>query len=185
MRLLDSSPSAPLSLRKVAREAGIAAPSIYPHFSDARLLMSAIVRECWRQVGEAMLAEKKNMIDDGPLSQLKAVMSGFVKYAMERPSRYQLLFAMQPIEPEPISGSEGYIRPAYLQVYHAVETYEAGGGRLPAKDKNAATLLILSLAHGRIALAHLASERPGNSPLSVESFVLDQLDRIFGASLTD
>ena len=179
MRILDSSPAAPLSLRMVAREAGIAAPSIYPHFSDVRVLMSAIVRECWRQVGETMSAGTKSTSAGDTSGQLKAVMSGFVRYAMERPSRYQLLFAMQPIEPEPSSGMEGYIRPAYVQIHRAVKAYVASGGRFSAKDTDSATLLILSLAHGRIALAHLAPERPGNSSAAVEKFVLDQIDRVF------
>ena len=181
MRVLDSSPSAPLSLRKVALEAGIAAPSIYRHFSDVRELMSAIVRECWRQVGEAMSTEVRGNLDTDALSQLKAAMSGFVRYAMDRPSRYQLLFAMQPIEPEPSSGMDGYIRPAYRQILQIIKNYAESNEQLPAKDPPKATLLVLSLAHGRVALAHLSPNRVGNSPEDVEGFVIDQIERIFAS----
>jgi len=43
-------------------------------------------------------------------------------------------------------------------------------------------LLALSLAHGRIALAHLAPLEPGNSPAGVVAFVLETLHHIFFSS---
>lgn len=177
MRLLDKSPSTPLSLRMVAREAGVAAPSIYPHFQDAQTLMSEIVRECWRQMGAA-LAGATHPEGQPPLERLKAQMASYVEYAMERPSRYQLLFAMHSIDPES-DMMDGYMRPAYRQVSDTVEAVVAAGRRLPADDLQSATLLVISVAHGRIALAHLAPDRPGNSMQSVMEFVSDQIERAF------
>lgn len=72
----------------VAREAGVATPSVYPHFADAQTLMSEIVRECWRQLEASMLAAALSSSDSRPFVRLKAQkMSAYVHYAMERPSR--------------------------------------------------------------------------------------------------
>lgn len=177
MRLLDRSPNSPISLRMVAREAGIAAPSTYAHFESAQALMSEIVRECWRQMGAAMASHPR---PDGqrPIERLQQQMVAFVEYAMDRPSRYQLLFAMQPIEPE-TDTMEGYLKPAYRQVIQTLEEHMTDGGQLPAKDLMSAALLVISLTHGRIALAHLAPNRRGNSAKSVSNFVVDQIERTF------
>ena len=179
MRILDRAPATQLSLRMVAREAGVAAPSVYPHFADARTMMSEIVRECWRQMARAMADAASKSASRSAFERLKAQMSAFVHYAMERPSRYQLLFAMQPIEPAPPSDMEGYLKPVSRQVIETLEIYLSEGGKLPADDLTASALLVISLAHGRIALAHLAPARIGNSAPRVAAFVLDLLDRIF------
>lgn len=179
MRILDRSPATQLSLRMVAREAGIAAPSVYPHFDDARTMMSEIVRECWRQMALAMAEAARDSAGHSAFDRLKAQMAAFVRYAMERPSRYQLLFAMQPMEPEASREMEGYLKPVYRQVIEALEAYQSEGGLLPASDMMSSALLVISLAHGRIALAHLAPQRLGNSAPHVEAFVLDLLERIF------
>lgn len=181
MRVLDSAPGSQLSLRLVAREAGVAAPSVYPHFPDVRTMMTEIVRECWRQVGEDMAAAATTSASPAPgaSSRLKNQLSAFVDYAMGRPSRYQMLFGLNPIGQQEEDETQGHLRPAYRQVLQSIEEFVAEGGKLPSEDKASTTLLVISLAHGRIALAHLAPRRPGNSAASVKKFVLDAIDRLF------
>lgn len=179
MRILDGAPGTQLSLRLVAREAGIAAPSVYAHFDDARSMVTEIVRECWHQVGEVMAAALKASPADDALGRLKDQFGAFVDYAMSRPSRYQLLFALNPIDPEESDKMQGHLRPAYRQVFQTVEAFFDEGGELPGNDIPSSTLLLISLAHGRVALAHLAPHRSGNSAAGVKGFVLDAIARLF------
>ena len=176
MRILDRSPDAQLSLRMVAKEAGVAAPSVYRHFTDVRAMMADIVRVCGAQRGEHVVRADRDCAEDKPLDALKAKMSAYVQYAMERPSRYQLLFARS-YDPE--HNIDGPLRPAFRPVRKKIEAIAASGGKVPAQDPFAAALLIISLAHGRIALAHLAPLRPGNFAPDVEAFVQDALERMF------
>lgn len=178
MRILDRAPATQLSLRMVAREAGIAPPSVYPHFADAQTMMTEIMQECWNQMALAMAAAAEDGCDDNAFSRLARQMTAYVHYAMERPSRYQLLFAMQPVATEDSRQIDGLLRPVYRQVIATLECYCRQGGILPADDLTSSALLIISLAHGRIALAHLAPSRAGNSDASVEDFVQDLLGRI-------
>ncbi len=179
MRILDSAPGSQLSLRQVAREAGVAAPSVYPHFADARTLMTEIVRECWRQVGDEMAAAAAASPAPDALGRLKDQFGAFVAYAMERPSRYQLLFALNPIDLKEVDKMQGHLRPAYRQVMQIIKAFVDEGGKLPGEDIASSTLLLISLAHGRVALAHLAPHRAGNSAAGVQAFVLDAIDRLF------
>ena len=176
MRILDRSPDAQLSLRMVAKEAGVAAPSVYRHFTDVRAMMAEIVRVCWAQMGEHVVRADRDCAEDKPLDALKAKMSAYVLYAMERPSRYQLLFARS-YDPE--HNIDGPLRPAFRPIRKTIEAIAASGGKVPAQDPFAAALLIISLAHGRIALAHLAPLRPGNFAPDVEAFVQEALERMF------
>lgn len=178
MRILDRSPNAELSLRMVAKEAGVAAPSVYRHFTDARAMMAEIVRTCWSQMGEHVSQAASNSADCTPYEVLKAQMSAYVRYAMERPSRYQLLFALS-YEPE--SDLDGPLRPAFRPVRKTIEAFAAAGGKLPARDAFTSALMLISLAHGRIALAHLAPRRRGNFAPEIEDFVLETLDQLFVA----
>lgn len=178
MRLLDRSPSTALSLRMVAKEAGVAAPSIYAHFADGKAVTTEVVRQCWVQMGEAMAHAAQECTADGILDKIKAQMRAYVRYAMERPSRYQLLFAMQPIE-EREPDLRGLLQPAYRSLYQSIEHWAGEGRALPGKDVISVTLLTLSIAHGRIALAHLAPLRPGNFAPNIETFVTDALDQLF------
>lgn len=179
MRILDRAPAAELSLRMVAREAGVAAPSVYSQFADARTLLAEIVRECWGQLAEEMAASAREIPPPDAYGQLQAEMAAYVRYAMERPSRYQLLFALQPVETARFPDLPGLLQPAYRNVLACVQQLVAQGSVPPARDPESATILIISLAHGRIALAHLAPHRAGNSAASVAEFVLEALARMF------
>lgn len=178
MRILDRAPVTELSLRTVAKEAGVAAPSLYRQFEDADTMMREIARECWRQVGLEMLAAVRDH-QGSALERLQKQMAAYVRYAMKRPSRYQLLFALP-------SGwdveVDGPLRPAYRAVLETVAAHIDLGGGLPTSDAISATILTISFAHGRIALAHLAPTRDGNSASQVEAFVSDTLARLFDSN---
>jgi AcrR family transcriptional regulator len=178
MRILDRAPAADLSLRMVAREAGVAAPSVYPHFKDADTMMSEIVRACWIQLGDEM-SQAASHAHGGGFAALKARMGAYVRYAMERPSRYQLLFAMKPVRTGSQQDLPGLVQPAYRNVIASIEIMSREGHALPTANAVDATMLVLSLAHGRIALAHTAPHRPGNATAGVQSFVIDMLERLF------
>ncbi len=173
MRILDRAPGVQLSLRMVAKEAGVAAPSVYRQFPDAGAMMTEIVRACWSELGEKLIDAAE---PTAPFASLKAQMRAFVRYAMERPSRYQLLFALSS---DPEHDLEGPVRPAFRPVRHSIEAIAVQGGKVPTGDPFSAALMVISLAHGRIGLAHLAPNRPGNHSAGVEVFVLESLELLF------
>lgn len=179
MRILDRSPAKELSLRMIAREAGVAAPSIYAHFDDALDLNTEIVRDCWRQLAAEMArVVREDGIGDAK-GALRAQLGAYVRYAMERPSRYQLLFAMQPIHTEEQDDLPALLQPVFRMVRDTLRSLRDQGYTLPESSSFAATLMIISLVHGRIALAHLAPGREGNSAGGVETFMDETLDRLF------
>ncbi len=160
----------------VAKEAGVAAPSVYAHFTDVRHLISEIVRECWRQLAVEM---GDDVVAGGDAhSTIKGQLCAYVRYAMERPSRYQLLFALQPIDANEPHDLPGFVQPAFRKVRNTLRVLRDSGAPMPGDDSFSAALLVLSLVHGRIALAQLAPWREGNSASGVETFVVETIDRL-------
>lgn len=176
MRILDRSPTSVLSLRTVAREAGVAGPSLYRQFADADEMMKVIVHECWDQLGSEMATAARPAGIDPHLVRLQDQMGAYVHYAMRRPSRYQLLFAVQVDWGVELDGP---VRPAYRVVLETIEQHVAQNGKLPTMDAVSAAIMSISFAHGRVALAHLAPARTGNQPADVEFFVRDTIRRLF------
>ena len=97
---------------------------------------------------------------------------------MQRPSRYQLLFALQPIDDEAASDLPGIIQPAFRKLRTTLRDIREAGHDIPGENSLSATLLVLSAVHGRIALAHLAPWREANDVRGLEAFVVEVLGRL-------
>lgn len=160
----------------VAREIGIAPPSLYRQFADAEEMIKDVVHECWHQVSTAMVSSVADIPEENALDRLQAQACAYVRYAMLTPSRYQLLFAPPIGRPVEVDSP---VRPASRVLRETIERHEANGGKLPAPSAMDSTTFTLSLVHGRIALAHLAPERPANMPDQVETFVRASIQRLF------
>jgi len=77
-----------LTLRSIARRAGIAAPSIYRVFPDQPAIMLAVVRGAFADLHEALVAAA----GDTPLDRLLALCHAYLEFAQSRPQRYRTMF---------------------------------------------------------------------------------------------
>jgi AcrR family transcriptional regulator len=90
-KLLEQSGSeAAVTLRAVAREIGISAPSIYPHFANPGEIINAVLARAF----DALLARLRVAVQDekDPVARLRAVAHAYVAFAAEQPHRYRVLF---------------------------------------------------------------------------------------------
>jgi len=89
--LLEHSGSeAAITLRAVAREVGITAPSIYPHFADREEILSVVLTHAY----EAIVARLRLAVqgEEDPVARLRAAAHAYVAFAAEQPHRYRVLF---------------------------------------------------------------------------------------------
>jgi len=81
-----------VTLRAVAREIGIAAPSIYAHFPDRdAIVMAAVVRifdELTAAIGQGVSSAGQD-----PAGRLVAGCEAYVTFGLEHPARYGVLFS--------------------------------------------------------------------------------------------
>ena len=89
-----------VTLRAVAREAGIAAPSIYAHFPDRDAVLMAVVARIFDELTEAIKQGEKSAGQD-PAGRLIAGCEAYVTFGLEHPARYGVLFsAPRPAAPD-------------------------------------------------------------------------------------
>ena len=83
-----------VTLRAVAREVGISAPSIYSHFPDREAIVAAIVDGAFGDFNAAIesASDAATAAGAGPLGRLRAGCAAYLRFAAERPNRYKLLF---------------------------------------------------------------------------------------------
>jgi AcrR family transcriptional regulator len=79
-----------LTLRAVARAAGITAPSIYPHFRDPDEIKLAVVRRTFSTLAEVLRSASAQQAQ--PVPALYAVCRAYLDFAAEHPHLYRVLF---------------------------------------------------------------------------------------------
>jgi AcrR family transcriptional regulator len=80
-----------LTLRSIARKAGIAAPSIYRHFPDQPAIMLAVVRNAFKELELALRTAVADAAET-PRDRLLAACHAYLNFAQSRPQRYRTMF---------------------------------------------------------------------------------------------
>ncbi|UPZ29699.1 TetR/AcrR family transcriptional regulator [Streptomyces sp. LRE541] len=80
-----------VTLRAVARRAGIAAPSIYPHFHDRPALMLQVMWQAFTGLSVRVRSALDQAGDD-PQERLHAACRAYLDFARDHPERYRVMF---------------------------------------------------------------------------------------------
>jgi AcrR family transcriptional regulator len=80
-----------VTLRAVARRVGIAAPSIYRHFTDQPSIMLAVVQQAFDELNAELYGALAAAGDD-PRTRLFAVCTRYLEFARRHPGRYRTMF---------------------------------------------------------------------------------------------
>lgn len=86
--LLEDGAPQNMTLRGVARQAGISAPSIYPHFPDLDSILLAVAQRAF-----GILEQELGAPDDpDPVERLRAICAAYLTFAERRPQQYRVMF---------------------------------------------------------------------------------------------
>ena len=88
-----------VTLRAVAREVGIAAPSIYAHFADREAIIMAAVVKVFDELADRVEQAEAGASDD-PVDRLLAGCQAYLDFGLAHPARYGLLFSPRGLAPE-------------------------------------------------------------------------------------
>src|SRR5215470_176733 len=90
VRLIGEAGPGALTLREVARRAGVSHNAPYRHFRDRDDLLAAMAAQGYRELTHAMLAAVKDKFD--PVERLKHAGLGYVTFALRRPEHFTVIF---------------------------------------------------------------------------------------------
>ena len=80
-----------VSLRGVARRAGVSAPAVYRHFEDKDALLAAVAAECAERLGKIMMEAAASAPPEDPLEAFRAVGVAWVRFAVSNPEHYRAM----------------------------------------------------------------------------------------------
>jgi len=162
MELLEQDGATALSLRAVARRAGVSPGAPYRHYADRNALISAVAGVGYRELAEH-LAEAHpapSTADD-----LAAVAVAYVQFALQRPALFRVMF----VEPCDRDSSER------VAATNAISEYVGAIVRhsFPGSNPDALATAVWALVHG-LAFLHLDGKLDSATPDVVS-------DRVRGA----
>ena len=97
--LIKTGDEGAVSIRAIADAAGVTPPSIYLHFADKTELLAAVC-EARFQDFDRFLEEAAAGIDD-PLEAIRARGRAYVRFGLENPEHYRILFMTRPAGERP------------------------------------------------------------------------------------
>jgi AcrR family transcriptional regulator len=89
-RILETEGAAALSLRGVAREAGVSPAAPYHHFKDKGELLDAVAKEGWQELGAACAKARASAPD--PVGAITNIGVAYVCFARENPALYRTMY---------------------------------------------------------------------------------------------
>lgn len=159
-----------LTLRGVARRAGIAPASVYTQFADRAALIGALLGHEHGKVAELMRRAGDAADPGDPAARIRAELKAFCRYSLDSPGLYRIMFG-----PRPGPGQVPSAFTALEQLTATVAAAEAAGARLRIPAERAAIVLLVG-AHGRVAIHHARPER--STEEGVSRFADELLDLV-------
>jgi AcrR family transcriptional regulator len=155
MELLEESGETALSLRAVARRAGVSPAAPYRHYADREALVSAVAAVGYRELAERLAAAHPSPSTPG---QLAGVAVAYVEFALQRPALFRIMFGEQcdPNDHERVAATAAvslYVRGIVERVF-------------PDADAEALATAIWALVHG-LAFLHLDGKLDAPYPAAV------------------
>lgn len=139
-----------ITLRAVARQVGIAAPSIYGHFADRDAIVEAVMTEGFTRLTRVLTKALAGSPD--PVERLRLKCDAYLRFGAEHPNLYQLMFScgvVLPQEGPPVAMEAGL--EAFGVLVSAIEDAKAAGRSEPGDAFADATAVWVAL-HGMSTL---------------------------------
>jgi AcrR family transcriptional regulator len=172
-RVLERDGPQALSLRAVAREAGVSPAAPYHHFKDKNDLLNALAEEGFHGLGDALKAE----FEQDPGHHLSTMGLAYVKFARANPALYRVMYDCARNEDAMPSKTHDKKDGGF----HLVKEAMIRAGADPADEVGLELACIASwcTAHGVAEMAGFAQFRPLIEQLGgEEAFVRGVLDHI-------
>src|SRR3981081_4625390 len=169
LELLEESGESALSLRAVARCAGVSPAAPYRHYADREARVSAVAAVGYRELAERLAAAHPS---PSTPEQLASVATAYVQFARERPALFRIMFG----EPCDRDNDERIAATAAVSLYVRGIVERS----FPQADPEALATAIWALVHG-LAFLHLDGKLNG-TPTVVADRVSGAIQALLAAT---
>jgi AcrR family transcriptional regulator len=149
LALIDESGIGALSLREVARKAGVSHNAPYHHFKDRGSLLAALVEDGFATLAEEM-ADARGAAPDAR-ARLEACGKAYIRFALKSPARFKLMFRPE-LTGHEAEAAVAQSSTAALDTLTTAIVEAQAGGLAPAGDPRPLVLTCWAAVHGLASL---------------------------------
>jgi AcrR family transcriptional regulator len=169
--LLEEDGSAALSLRAVARRAGVSPSAPYRHYADRDALLAAVAASGYRELAERLVAAQP--VPPSTPDDLAESAVAYVRFALEHPALFRAMFA------EPCDAKSAERTAAVTAISDSVTSNI--GRVFPDADPEAMSTAAWALVHG-LAFLYLDGKLDASTPEALAKKVRAVVHALFATS---
>lgn len=140
--LVDSGGVEAISMRALAREAGVSSAAPFRHFPDKKVLLAAIARKAAAELERKLEEASANGSD--ALTQFRAMSVAYVRFAAEHPTLFDLIHSTESVP----AGFLGELKDERRLKLIALIIEGQNAGLIPEADPELIALTSEALTHG-------------------------------------
>lgn len=167
VRVISEEDVGAVSLRAVARRAGVTYAAPYHHFRDKNALLAAVAVEGYRALQTAV-GKALARAPERPLARLQALARSYVRFGVAHPAHYRVMFRPELGDPErepELDAAAGHAFQLLMQLVG-----EARSGKARADDLESLAISAWSMVHGLVSLWNEGPLRHKTGTASVKPF---------------
>jgi AcrR family transcriptional regulator len=159
LKILRSKGPAALTLRAVARQAGVTQAAPYRHFADRRALVAAVAERGFARLQQTML----DAVGSAPgRAGLRQVAVAYVRFGLENPAEYRVMFGPEVANTEDLPSLRRTARPVLGFVAEGIAQLQKAG-LVGDGDPHLMAVATWSTLHGLVVLT-LDGQTAGVAP---------------------
>lgn len=170
LELLEEDGATALSLRAVARRAGVSPGAPYRHYADRDALISTVASVGYRELATHLAAAHPS---PSTPDDLAAVAVAYVEFALDRPALFRVMFS----EPCDRDSGERVAATAAIAEYVGAIVRQS----FPGANEEAMSIAVWGLVHG-LAFLHLDGKLDASTPAVVSARVRAAVHALLAAS---
>jgi AcrR family transcriptional regulator len=147
--LIDTGDENAVSIRSVSEAVGVTPPSIYLHFADKNELLFAISEKHYAVFDEYVERAAAGATD--PLEELLLRGRAYVRFGLEHPEQYRILFMRRPSATPPEFQDERLMKMTAFD-HHEAAVQRAVDAGLISGDANMIAITLWAAVHGITSL---------------------------------
>jgi AcrR family transcriptional regulator len=148
--LIETGDQGAVSIRAIADAAGVTPPSIYLHFADKKQLLAAVCEVRFADFDRYMTDAVKGI--DDPLDALWARGRAYVRFGLENPEHYRIMFMTRPLGDDRFGDTD--LLPGLTAFSHLVEEVDRcmQAGAIATGDPFLVATSLWTVVHGITSL---------------------------------
>ena len=183
LKLIEQRGAGAVSLREVARLAGVTSGALYHHFADGSALFAALATR-----GFTLLAEHLRTASTSARRghALGALVEAYVRFALDQPAYFHVMFRPELSRPQDHAEVQAAGDVAFQVLTDTMQACQRSGA-VPAGDARPLVVMVWALAHGLAALRldgplAMRSERLGSRPDALTAQITLALDQLLATA---